>query len=56
MPSMWRRAGRRDPTPLAGAHVSFYHLLRDDPNARIGSHNGRDRRRSFLKPEPACET
>jgi dipeptidyl aminopeptidase/acylaminoacyl peptidase len=34
----------RDVTPLAGVQVSFYRLLRDDANAVIVAHNGRDRR------------
>ena len=38
----------RDLTPLAGVQVSFYRLLRDDRNAVIVAHNGRDRRLTDL--------
>lgn len=34
----------RDLTPLPGVQVSFWRLLRDDPNSVIVAHNGRDRR------------
>jgi hypothetical protein len=49
-------SGARGLTPLAGAPVPSSCLLRDDPNAGTGRHNGRDRRRSPLKPRPASET
>jgi dipeptidyl aminopeptidase/acylaminoacyl peptidase len=34
----------RDLTPLDGVQVQFYRLLRDEPDAVIVGHNGRDRR------------
>jgi dipeptidyl aminopeptidase/acylaminoacyl peptidase len=43
-----RVAVARNLTPLAGVQVSLYRLLRDDRNAVIIAHNGRDRRLTDL--------
>jgi dipeptidyl aminopeptidase/acylaminoacyl peptidase len=43
-----RPPAARNLTPLAGVQVSFWRLLRDDRNAAIVAHNGRDRRLTDL--------